>query len=272
MKIEEESGRQDFGEGTAAIWIRASLFNHSCIANVNRAHIGDMMVVRAMRPIKKGEELCLSYMDTAMELRDRRSFLEQGWKFECSCKRCEADSMLSHEQQDHRANLIRESEVFIRQLHADDDKEFKPQDIEKAKRLLRQLRLTYSNPAYRGMAHLPLIDLGRFLAESYLHTDTIKAEQTLISLFMDLGFVRETSQGGLVLDLAGARDMPEFSMGVALLAARMMHSKKLVVEKEVFLDMSEKLYGTLYGALCGFGEFVDPHDTYWLNCLDVEYR
>jgi hypothetical protein len=39
----------------------ASYFNHSCLPNACRSNIGELMIIRAARPIKKGEEICLSY-------------------------------------------------------------------------------------------------------------------------------------------------------------------------------------------------------------------
>lgn len=41
--------------GSTGVWIHASYANHSCIGNVSRAFIGDMMIVRASRDIRKGD-------------------------------------------------------------------------------------------------------------------------------------------------------------------------------------------------------------------------
>lgn len=267
------------GEGTSAVWIRASLFNHSCIANVKRSHIGDMMVVRAAKPIAKGEQLFISYLNSSVEYQHRRQFLEN-WAFECHCKRCLADARLTDEQHDLRVNLIEDATSFLEMVY--DKHAVRPKDIKKAEILLEQLRSTYNNPAYIGIPHLPLIDLGRFLAENYLLgrslaensllTGTAQAEQATVTLLMDLGFVRTDPADGIVLDLAGARDTPEYSMGVALLAARMLHIKKMPAHKEIFIGLSKKLYETLYGTLYGFEVFADPNETDWLTRLNVLYR
>ena len=46
----------------AGIWIQSSYINHSCLGNVSRAFIGDMVIFRAQRAIKKGEEILTPYV------------------------------------------------------------------------------------------------------------------------------------------------------------------------------------------------------------------
>ncbi len=54
------------GEYVASgLWALISLINHSCIANCERAFIGDMQIVRAANDIEAGSELFIKYHDTA---------------------------------------------------------------------------------------------------------------------------------------------------------------------------------------------------------------
>ncbi|CAG8503146.1 14254_t:CDS:2 [Ambispora leptoticha] len=74
-----------FGSG---IWIKPSYLNHSCIdTNVHRIFLGDLMFVRAQRPIKKGEELILSYMDPVEPFEKRTKTLQQ-FGINCQCRLC----------------------------------------------------------------------------------------------------------------------------------------------------------------------------------------
>lgn len=228
-----------------------------------------MIIMRALRPIQKGEELTISYFDTGAECPDRKYVCGEKWYFECRCKRCKADATTTVQQQNLRDQLIAESTTLINAAYGPDGSIHEPADIEGAKRLLRGLRSTYGNPANKGLPHLPLIDLGRFLAEYYFRSGDPKAEQAVVSLLMDLGYAREDEDGGLVLDLAGARDMPEYAKGVTLLAAKMLHAKQLPWYKKIFIDLSREIWRTLFGATVGFEESADRNETGWMTDLGV---
>jgi tetratricopeptide (TPR) repeat protein len=58
----------------SGIWILPSYINHSCIANVERAHYGDVMMIHAIRDLTEGEELQLPYyFDFDLEKRTKHS-------------------------------------------------------------------------------------------------------------------------------------------------------------------------------------------------------
>ena len=46
------------------------------------------LVVRALRPIRPGEELCLSYVETSLPTAERKAHLLAHFGFECGCTRC----------------------------------------------------------------------------------------------------------------------------------------------------------------------------------------
>uniref|UniRef100_A0AC34FKY4 SET domain-containing protein n=1 Tax=Panagrolaimus sp. ES5 TaxID=591445 RepID=A0AC34FKY4_9BILA len=75
------------------LFILPSYFNHACIANAYHIFNGDYMIVHAITDIKKGEEICLSYLSFAYLIPySARKILISSWKFTCSCKLCEIDS------------------------------------------------------------------------------------------------------------------------------------------------------------------------------------
>jgi hypothetical protein len=75
---------------TAGIFLQGSLFNSSCVPNVNNCWdaVNQAVVFRAVRDIAAGEELCISY-DNLLQTRDvRRSQLRAKYHFECHCAAC----------------------------------------------------------------------------------------------------------------------------------------------------------------------------------------
>jgi SET and MYND domain-containing protein len=72
------------------IYVRNSFFNHSCQPNVNYWVVENSLRVEctASVPVKKGEELNISYIDTAQDLAARREKLLESYLFTCDCARC----------------------------------------------------------------------------------------------------------------------------------------------------------------------------------------
>lgn len=74
---------------STGLWVRAARINHSCVPNTEKEFIGDMMLVRAKRPISSGEELLHSYIDEETGYKARQEALMTTWGFECDCGLCE---------------------------------------------------------------------------------------------------------------------------------------------------------------------------------------
>ncbi|KAJ5163261.1 Tetratricopeptide-like helical [Penicillium coprophilum] len=67
------------------IWPYASTINHSCMSNVHRAFIGDMMIIRAATDIPVNTELKIWYLLPAP---DYQPIDFRHWGFECCCSIC----------------------------------------------------------------------------------------------------------------------------------------------------------------------------------------
>ena len=85
--------------------------NHSCVPNVrvNYAYeapeIGLVAQVTALRPIKDGEELFISYIDENLPLEKRRNALRD-YGFACTCEKCEAEAQAyNRSQEDIDSNI-----------------------------------------------------------------------------------------------------------------------------------------------------------------------
>ena len=63
--------------------------NHDCLPSC-QATVNDegYVTITALRDIKEGEELLISYVDATKEYEERRAVLEKHYGFECKCARC----------------------------------------------------------------------------------------------------------------------------------------------------------------------------------------
>lgn len=73
--------------GWTALFASAARFNHSCCPNAFLDSSKSTGIVRALRQIPVGEEVCLSYVLVSDTLESRRANLRP-FGFECSCDRC----------------------------------------------------------------------------------------------------------------------------------------------------------------------------------------
>lgn len=95
FRVHDIVSRNAFGMGpsardnSAGLWVRAARINHSCVPNTDKEFLGDMMLVRAKRPILTGEEILHSYIDETSGYKARQEALMTTWGFECDCSLCE---------------------------------------------------------------------------------------------------------------------------------------------------------------------------------------
>ena len=68
------------------LYVKSSFFNHSCDPNCFYFGIANLLIVKAIKNIKKGEELTVSYIEPKPKFM-RKNDLGR-WEFECECKYC----------------------------------------------------------------------------------------------------------------------------------------------------------------------------------------
>ena len=78
-----------------AVYLTASLFNHSCSPNCVAIFEGTRVSVRVIQPISEGVEVCISYIDQALPLDTRAEELWAKWRFVCDCPRCSSVNSLA---------------------------------------------------------------------------------------------------------------------------------------------------------------------------------
>ncbi|KAF3919492.1 hypothetical protein ABW20_dc0100562 [Dactylellina cionopaga] len=69
----------------------SAMFNHSCDPNAFMIFDGRQLFIRSLREIPKDTEVTISYIDTFMARKQRRSELSTRYFFDCSCSLCAAE-------------------------------------------------------------------------------------------------------------------------------------------------------------------------------------
>ena len=79
------------GQGVYKI---CSCFNHSCDPNLQVTYGDDndeTLVAFAIKDIKIGDEICISYIDESAPRKERQEQLSEHYFFDCICEKCEEE-------------------------------------------------------------------------------------------------------------------------------------------------------------------------------------
>ncbi len=87
------AGGHEAASGTA-IYITASLLNHSCDPNLNVGfpYNDGTVVLTAARDVEPGEQLTISYIDRDLPVPARQEQLLFSYGFKCGCDRCKEEA------------------------------------------------------------------------------------------------------------------------------------------------------------------------------------
>ncbi|KAI2480601.1 protein containing SET domain protein [Pyrenophora tritici-repentis] len=139
----EESARN----ASTGLWIHAAYINHSCLANTAKEFAGDLLIIRATRDIKAGEEIFHPY-DASLDYETRQGFLDRTWGFRCFCRLCETEDKDGKEVRDRRMELLGEADAFIDKTPWAGAKRVA---LRKAQNLLKGLDATYDEARWEGL-------------------------------------------------------------------------------------------------------------------------
>ncbi|THV03045.1 SET domain-containing protein [Dendrothele bispora CBS 962.96] len=118
-------------ETPSALYLFSSLFNHSCLPNAQWTCFGNIMVIRAIKPISTGEEIYISYSQGPGSIEERQKVLQKHFLSGCSCSLCTDD------RADGAANCQRREDLG--------GKLYEVSSIAESRRLLRQMESTYKS-------------------------------------------------------------------------------------------------------------------------------
>ncbi|WQF84415.1 Putative SET domain, tetratricopeptide-like helical domain superfamily, SET domain superfamily [Colletotrichum destructivum] len=155
-------GEEGARNASTGLWIWAAYINHSCIANAKKEYVGDLMVLRALRAIKKGEEIFHSY-DESADYEARQKALLTTWGFECGCALCAAEKTDDDKLRRKRQTLANDADDFVNTTHWTNAKRIA---ISKAQRFARDIDATYDDKKYDGVPRLASARVREWLAKA----------------------------------------------------------------------------------------------------------
>ncbi|PLB34964.1 S-adenosylmethionine-dependent methyltransferase [Aspergillus candidus] len=122
----------------------AALINHSCAYNAVAGFDGAELFVKAVRPIAKGEQVFISYVDTTNPTQLRRQELRERYFFDCACSKCSA----STDEDDHQEQQIIEAFKLLHSIPASTaaDDEGPVQRVERLQSALRSVNASTPCP------------------------------------------------------------------------------------------------------------------------------
>jgi len=72
----------------SAVYLNAAMLNHSCRPNAFPIFEGRVLQIKALRQIKKDEEIFISYSDSKLTTAERQEALWNIFRFKCTCPLC----------------------------------------------------------------------------------------------------------------------------------------------------------------------------------------
>eukprot|EP00933_Yihiella_yeosuensis_P028643 TRINITY_DN22476_c1_g1_i1.p1 TRINITY_DN22476_c1_g1~~TRINITY_DN22476_c1_g1_i1.p1 ORF type:complete len:361 (+),score=79.97 TRINITY_DN22476_c1_g1_i1:111-1085(+) len=139
------------GNGKGAVFANACLLNHSCAPNAYHCFNEKQkrLTVHCMRPIKKGEEVTISYVKVWQKKEDRQMELQHQYRFHCRCQVCtlpEKEQEVSDERR-ARIGLLMDGEARRTLM----PKSVKEKDgMPEIEELLDLLDKEFGDPSYKG--------------------------------------------------------------------------------------------------------------------------
>jgi len=87
-------GQTEEGASGSALYRAAALFNHDCAPNVGVGFPNNdgQLTLTADQNIREGDQLCISYIDTTLPVKQRQQKLFLGYGFKCTCSRCREEA------------------------------------------------------------------------------------------------------------------------------------------------------------------------------------
>jgi len=113
--------------GASGLFPQMARLNHGCAGAFTAVYSWrereGVIVVHAIKPIKKGEEILTTYTNTKKPRAERRNFLSQQYGFNCTCAVCSLPDALSRASDKRLAHMTELLEKLARWGHANIDGE-----------------------------------------------------------------------------------------------------------------------------------------------------
>jgi SET domain len=158
------------------VWIFPSYINHSCLASASCGFLGDIMIVRACRDLKLGEQVTHNYVggDLISSVEDRQERLKNVWGFICKCPLCTIELEESTATRSKRKALAEKS-MDLKEF-AEQSQENKEHAVSLLERLAKAIEASYTKP---GFIHPRLEIFAPLWLMAYLSTNSERPEERI---------------------------------------------------------------------------------------------
>lgn len=155
-------GAERAESASTGLWTRTAFVNHACMSNADKEFVGDLIVMRASRAIRAGEEILHSYIESA-DYDERQAVLVDTWGFECGCRLCEVEKSDSVEVRRKRRELAGEADGFVAKEPSANAKRL---TVAKAQRLAKAIDETYDEKKFKGLPRVATKRIQEWLAKA----------------------------------------------------------------------------------------------------------
>ena len=249
---EERKKKDSHSESSTGIWLHASYTNHSCLPNVHRAFIGDMMVVRALKDLRAGEEIFMGYTNPARLLGERQKRLRAGYDFDCDCVLCRAEVKVHKTIMEKRARLYKEVVMFLSAnvLTNDNVWNVTPAKKAKAKKLLEEMRRTYPQALFENLPRLGCVAIGLWVSKS-APARVNDSLSTFLGVLGDSGYFVTIQGKNVTIDRGSAVAMEE-AIHAAMYAAQVLAAMGNEEASSALETLAKDVYTANFGVDQGF--------------------
>ncbi|KAL2064031.1 hypothetical protein VTL71DRAFT_4525 [Oculimacula yallundae] len=241
---------------STGLWIKSSYINHSCLPNLTRAFIGDMMIIHANSDIPPNTELTHQYLAPETSYLTRRKKFPLHWDFTCDCLLCSTEATSPDEKHQQRRDLVDQIKLHAlspqNQMYA--SQRISKGAIKAIERLVRKLEDLHEPAVYANIPRLLLVHPTIWLTDAHRaagnHAKVIKYA---LEILRNFGFVDPVREGRLCLDgeagVFGITNCETFSaLRIAAEAYRALGSVDLAAQCE---DAARRMFVVLTGSGVG---------------------
>ncbi|CAK4021026.1 TPR domain-containing [Lecanosticta acicola] len=239
---------------STGVWLTPAAINHDCIGNVNRAFIGDMMVVHATKDISQDEELTFRYKNPSFDNDQFQKDLQESWKFRCVCALCTAEAATAVSQRKKRSETAGDVQKFLETNDFESFDETPEAAIMKAEKLRLKMAKLYDEEHFKGLPRLALQDLDLWLCMATTEQGSHeKVRSAALDTLSDLDYEVKVNDEKVTIDQQNCIADEVVVKGVMYLAASYLHEGQDQVAEQLW-ELAVQVYKILFGSVVGFEE------------------
>ncbi|KAH7382969.1 hypothetical protein BKA64DRAFT_173875 [Cadophora sp. MPI-SDFR-AT-0126] len=222
---------------STGLWIHASYINHSCLPNLTRSFIGDMMIIRANSDIPPNTELTQQYLAPEAHFLTRRKEFPLHWDFECDCVLCTSEAKSPDEMHVQRRELVEKiKDLALKSGNRNGGASggcVSSSTIKAIERLTRKLEDLHEPEIYAEIPRLLLVHPSIWLTEAHREKGNhAKVVRYAIKILRNFGFVG-------VRGVDGSACLDTMGMGTGIVNVESFGALKTASEAYIALGQEE---------------------------------